>query len=54
MRVGRLESIEIKGMSKNVRKNEQFFSEKREKFNKSNFLFHTYCISEENGYNLLD
>lgn len=36
---------------KNARKNEQFFSEKDEKFNKSNFLFHTYCISVKKDYN---
>ena len=49
--VGRLESIEIKGIGKNVWKNEQFFAENNEKFNKSNFLFHTYCIFVKVGYN---
>ena len=33
---------------------EQFFILYREKFNKSNFLFHIYCISGEIGYNLLN
>ena len=49
--MGHKESIEIKAFCKNVRKTEQFFAENNEKFNKSNFLFHTYCIFVKVGYN---
>ena len=46
-----MESLEIKAMDKNVQKSEQFFDGKYKKFNKSNFLFYTYCISMKKVYN---
>ena len=44
-------SLEIKGVMQNAPKMKQFLCVNHKKFNKSNFLFHNYCISDKMGYN---